>query len=333
MQILSEPTPAFNEMTAIRTETDFRQAALRLFHHQYRTCAPYRQYVDLAGIRPEDVQEVEDIPFLPIELFKSHRIYSGSLEENPPEILFKSSGTTTAIQSTHYVRSRAVYESSFLKAFERFYDKAERCNLYALLPSYLEREGSSLIYMIEKLIERSCDGGFFLYNHDELIERLNRRDRSKRTILFGVSFALLDLTERYRLDFHDEITVMETGGMKGRRRELPREELHRLLCDGLGVSAIHSEYGMCECLSQSYSSGSGIFHSPPWMRILVRDLHDPFRILGPGKRGGVNIIDLANIHSCAFIQTEDVGIRDGEGGFFIEGRIDKSDIRGCNLLI
>lgn len=311
------------------SEQEFEQLALEVFEYQREHCAPYRQYTDLMGV--EKVDCIEKIPFMPIELFKTHKIFDQE-DCSVSELQFTSSGTTGSVQSVHYVKERQIYEKSFFAAFEKFYDRAEQCNIYALLPSYLEREGSSLIYMIQKLIEKSSDGGFFLYNHDELLKKLSERDITKKTILFGVSFALLDMAEAYKVDFRDEVIVMETGGMKGRRKELPREELHALLCDSLGVSKIHSEYGMCECLSQSYSSGDGIFRSPEWMKLIIRDIHDPLLQLPAGARGGVNIIDLANIHSCSFLQTKDIGIVYPDGSFVIEGRMDNSDVRGCNLL-
>ena len=282
------------------------------------------------GCRPASIGSFEQIPFLPIEFFKDHKIYCG---EDPHELLFKSSGTTGMVQSSHYVRSAEIYERAFFAGFQKFYGKPEDVNIYALLPSYLEREGSSLIYMIEKLIENANDGGFFLYDHDRLIEKLEDRDKNKKTILWGVSFALLDLAENNGINLGDDVIVMETGGMKGRRREMTKEELHAALCRGLGVSKIHSEYGMCECLSQSYSAGDGIFYPSDTMRITVRDINDPFLKLENGKRGGINITDLANVYSCSFIQTQDTGISYADGSFRIDGRISMADIRGCNMLV
>lgn len=316
----------------ITTEEDFRSASLEIFLFQALNCPPYRQYLELIECDIYKIDTIEKIPFLPIELFKSHKIYYRQSVDDC-QLEFTSSGTTGSVPSRHYVKEKDIYEKSFLKTFEQFYDKVEDCNIYALLPSYLEREGSSLIYMIQSLISKSYDGGFFLYNHDELLERISNRDKRKKTILFGVSFALLDMAESYKVDFQDEVIVMETGGMKGRRKELPREELHELLCESLGVSKIDSEYGMCESLSQSYSYGNGIFKSPAYMRIMIRDIYDPFIFLPSNSRGGVNIIDLANIYSCSFIQTKDLGMLYSDGTFTIEGRMDNSDIRGCNLLV
>ena len=305
----------------IHSCTEFEKEALRQFLFQSQNCAPYREYIDLIGVDANNVKRLEEIPFLPIELFKSHKIYS-SLDKE--KVIFSSSGSG-GNQSFHYVADTKLYEQSFVEGFRKFYGDPEEINIYALLPSYLEREGSSLIYMIKHLIDMSCDGGFFLYDYDNLIERLKNRDKSRTTFLFGVTFALMDLVERYNLDLGDNVIVMETGGMKGRRRELPRDELH--------VKTIHSEYGMCECMSQGYSDGNGIFTTPPWMKIVTRSLGDPFRILARGKRGGINIIDLANINSCSFLQTQDKGMLFEDGTFTVEGRIDHSDIRGCNLLL
>lgn len=314
----------------ISSEEEFNSACLDVFRFQAESCAPYKQYCELIGKTPTNVNKRDEIPFLPVEFFKNHKIVSSSKEA---DIIFTSSGTTNSIQSKHYVTDVKVYEKSFKKGFEMFYDTPEKCNIYALLPSYLEREGSSLIYMVEGLIKNCADGDFFLYNHNELIERINNRDKKRKTILFGVSFALLDLAENHRLDLSENVYVMETGGMKGRRKELPREELHHILKERLNVKCIHSEYGMCEALSQSYSSGGGFFTSPPWMKIVIRDHNDPSSILSENRRGAINIIDLANYNSCSFLSTKDIGQRLGNNTFTVEGRITESDIRGCNLLI
>ena len=316
----------------ISDELNFQRVSLEVFQFQATNCAPYAEYLNLIGCDVSLVDSVDKIPFMPIELFKTHNVYYSS-DTSDSQLQFTSSGTTGSVQSVHYVKESVVYEKAFFKAFELFYGCAKDCNVYALLPSYLEREGSSLIYMIQSLIAESSDGGFYLYNHDELLDKLDKRDRSKKTILFGVSFALLDMAEEYKVDFKDDVIVMETGGMKGRRKELPREELHDLLCSSLGVSKIHSEYGMCECISQSYSYGDGVFRSPSWMKIVIRDIHNPFKMLPVGYRGGVNIIDLGNIYSCSFLQTKDLGVVSVDGSFMIEGRMDNSDIRGCNLLV
>lgn len=311
---------------SIATQTDFDRVALEVFRFQAEACAPYREYLELLGVDPAAVECPEQIPFLPIELFKSHRVYCGS---NPPQQIFTSSSTTGQTPSRHYVADLRIYEEAFTRSFELFYGPAEQTAIFALLPNYLEREGSSLIYMVEGLIRRG-GGGFYLYDHDALLRDMEAHQGKK--ILLGVSYALWDLAEEQRGALRDVI-VMETGGMKGRREELPREEFHRLLCDAFGVQSIHSEYGMAELMSQAYSDGNGIFRTPPWMRICVRDLNDPFRLLPNGATGGVNLIDLANFYSCSFLQTQDLGKLYEDGSFRILGRISGSEIRGCNLLV
>lgn len=311
---------------SIATQTDFDRVALEVFRFQAEACAPYREYLELLGVDPAAVECPEQIPFLPIELFKSHRVYCGS---NPPQQIFTSSSTTGQTPSRHYVADLRIYEEAFTRSFELFYGPAEQTAIFALLPNYLEREGSSLIYMVEGLIRRG-GGGFYLYDHDALLRDMEAHQGKK--ILLGVSYALWDLAEEQRGALHDVI-VMETGGMKGRREELPREEFHRLLCDAFGVQSIHSEYGMAELMSQAYSDGKGIFRTPPWMRICVRDLNDPFRLLPNGATGGINLIDLANLYSCSFLQTQDLGKVYDDGSFRILGRISGSEIRGCNLLV
>lgn len=311
---------------SIATQADFDRMTLEVFRFQAEACAPYREYLELLGVDPAAVECPKQIPFLPIELFKSHRVYCGS---NPPQQIFTSSSTTGQTPSRHYVADLRIYEEAFTRSFELFYGPAEQTAIYALLPNYLEREGSSLIYMVEGLIRRG-GGGFYLYDHDALLRDMEAHQGKK--ILLGVSYALWDLAEEQRGALHDVI-VMETGGMKGRREELPREEFHRLLCDAFGVQSIHSEYGMAELMSQAYSDGKGIFRTPPWMRICVRDLNDPFRLLPNGATGGVNLIDLANLYSCSFLQTQDLGKVYDDGSFRILGRISGSEIRGCNLLV
>lgn len=311
---------------SIATQADFDRMTLEVFRFQVEACAPYREYLELLGVDPAAVECPEQIPFLPIELFKSHRVYCGS---NPPQQIFTSSSTTGQTPSRHYVADLRIYEEAFTRSFELFYGPAEQTAIFALLPNYLEREGSSLIYMVEGLIRRG-GGGFYLYDHDALLRDMEAHQGKK--ILLGVSYALWDLAEEQRGALRDVI-VMETGGMKGRREELPREEFHRLLCDAFGVQSIHSEYGMAELMSQAYSDGNGIFRTPPWMRICVRDLNDPFRLLPNGATGGVNLIDLANLYSCSFLQTQDLGKVYDDGSFRILGRISGSEIRGCNLLV
>ena len=316
-----------DDIVSIGSEAEFSAAALALFRFQAERCEPYRRYVELLGINPAEVSCIEDIPFLPIELFKSHTIYCG---EGEPEMVFTSSSTTGQTPSRHPMAQLSIYERAFTEAFRTFYGPAEQYGIYALLPSYLQRKGSSLIYMADRLIAEAGSGGFYLDEYEKLIADMEADPKPK--ILLGVSYALWDLAERYAPKLHNTV-VMETGGMKGYREEIPKEELHRILCEGFGVERIHSEYGMAELTSQAYSSGEGIFRAPQWMKILVRDINDPFCLLPAGARGGVNIIDLANIYSCAFIETQDVGRTFADGSFAIEGRIDRSEIRGCNLLV
>ena len=278
------------------------------------------------------IKSYREIPFLPIQFFKSQDIIT---DGKSPEITFSSSGTTGMITSQHLVADVNLYIESFRKAFELFYGNVEDMAIVALLPSYLERSGSSLIYMVDDLIKRSnnSESGYFLYNHQDLFNTLSTlRDKGKKTVLFGVTYALLDFVENFNIDF-PELIVMETGGMKGKRKEMIREELHKILCAGFHVESIHSEYGMTELLSQGYSKGSGLFHTPPWMKILIRDTNDPLSLLDNKKTGAINVIDLANYYSCSFIATQDLGKFHQDGSFEILGRFDNSDIRGCNLLV
>lgn len=315
------------DIFSIENDVQFEAAALTLFRHQAVACAPYRTYLDLIGVAPDEVQSLYEIPFLPIALFKHHTIYCGT---TPPDVVFTSSATTGMTPSRHPMQSLAHYEEVFTRAFEHFYGSAERWSLYALLPNYLARKGSSLIYMADRLIRRCGSGGFYLDNYEQLIADMAADPKPK--ILLGVSYALWELAEQYAPKLRDTI-VMETGGMKGHREELPKEQFHRILCEGFGVEEIHSEYGMAELTSQAYSKGSNRFYCPRWMRVITRDVNDPFALHREATRGGLNIIDLANAASCAFIQTEDVGRTFDDGSFEIEGRIDHSEIRGCNLLV
>lgn len=320
--------PDIDRIFAIADDASFRREALALFGFQAERCEPYRQYLELIGVEPKAVREVEQIPFLPIGLFKTHNIYCG---EQPPEQVFTSSSTGGGVPSRHPMADLRIYERAFRGAFRHFYGDASQWSIYGLLPSYLERKGSSLIYMVDRLVaDGGGHGGFYLDDYERLLADIAADPRPK--ILLGVTYALLDLAEQFTPDLHD-VVVMETGGMKGRRKELPKEELHRILCKAFNVSAIHSEYGMAELTSQAYSKGGNRFVAPPWLRVFTRDLNDPFRLLAKGQRGGINIIDLANVYSCAFIQTEDAGRVLADGTFEIAGRIDKSEIRGCNLLV
>lgn len=314
------------------TAQDFENLTLKIFQHQAEYNSVYKKYISLLNLNPAEVTKVEDIPFLPIQFFKSHKILSS--KEKIVQT-FLSSGTTGMQQSKHHVTDLSLYEESYLKGFAHFYGNIEDYVVLALLPSYLEREGSSLIYMVEDLIKKSNnpESGFYLHNLDELIVTLNKlEEKGKKILLIGVSFALLDLIEKHQFSLKNTI-VMETGGMKGKRKEMIREELHEVLKKGFGTSEIHSEYGMTELLSQAYSKGHGVFDTPSWMKILIRDTEDALNILPNGKTGGINVIDLANVNSCSFIATQDLGKIHENGTFEILGRFDNSDIRGCNLLI
>ncbi len=316
-----------DELFRIAGDEAFEAAALETFRLQAERCAPYSEYLGMIGCDPRRVRRFAEVPFLPIGAFKWREVYCG---DTPPEALFTSSSTTGMTPSRHPMRSLALYEEAFVRAFRLFYGDPAQWSLYALLPSYLEREGSSLVYMADRLIAACGSGGFYLHDLDRLLDDLAADPKPR--ILLGVSYALWELAER-GVRLPEGTVVMETGGMKGRREELPKEEFHRLLCDAFGVETIHSEYGMAELTSQAYSSGGGIFRTPPWMRVLVRDINDPFELQPAGMRGGINIADLANRWSCAFVQTEDVGRLFADGSFTVEGRIDRSDIRGCNLLV
>jgi phenylacetate-coenzyme A ligase PaaK-like adenylate-forming protein len=325
-------TPNKQQVFSINSTAEFNKLALQIFKHQAQNCIIYKEFISGLHIDPSAVKSIAQIPFLPIEFFKSHQILSTN---EPAELTFTSSGTTGITTSSHYVTDKTWYEDSFRHAFQLFYGDIKDYTVLALLPSYLEREGSSLIYMVDDLIKQSenPDSGFFLYNHDDLYHQLKEQQRAKKpTLLIGVTFGLLDFIENYKVNF-PELIVMETGGMKGRRKEMIREELHEVLCKGFGVSSIHSEYGMTELLSQAYSKGEGIFICPPWMKIIIRDTNDPISTLANGKTGGINVIDMANINSCSFIATQDLGKTYADDSFEVLGRFDQSDIRGCNLLI
>ena len=320
------------EIFSISSTSEFKQLALRVFLYQAENNPVYREYLQILGTDVSKITSLEQIPFLPIEFFKSHQVISTNKEA---QAIFTSSGTTGNLTSRHYVPDLKIYEASFAKGFEQYYGAVSDYCILALLPSYLEREGSSLIYMMEKLIKDSKHekSGFYLHNHEELIATISDlKKQNQKILLLGVSFALLDLAEKFQLDL-DGVIVMETGGMKGRRKEITREELHAFLTQRLGVEKIHSEYGMTELLSQAYSKGDSLFFTPSWMKILIRDTYDPFSYEKQGQSGGVNVIDLANINSCSFIETQDLGRIHADGSFEILGRFDHSDIRGCNLLV
>ncbi len=316
----------------IRTDAEFDALALEVFQHQYNSNAVYREFCQHIGLSDREVNHIRDIPYLPVSLFKSRRIVSGNRLE---EVVFTSSGTTGVNPSRHFVTDLSLYRRSFQKTFEFFYGPVSDYCILALLPSYLEREGSSLVYMVNDLITNSGhpQSGFYLDDYDTLAENLNKLDHEgQRVLLIGVSFALLELASKYKFQLKNSL-VMETGGMKGRGPELIREELHLRLGSIFGLDRIHSEYGMTEMLTQAYSKGLGSYKTPPWLKVVLRDTDDPFVLIGPGRTGGVNIIDLANFNSCSFLATQDLGRVHTDGSFEIIGRFDHSDIRGCNLMV
>lgn len=326
------PFKVTSNLFSDHTTIDFEDLALKIFQHQAKNNSVYKKYISLLNIEPSEVTKISEIPFLPIQFFKSHQILSS---EESIQQTFLSSGTTGMQQSKHHVTDLSLYEQSYLKGFANFYGAIEDYVVLALLPSYLERDGSSLIYMVEDLIKKSKnpDSGFYLHNLEELKATLLKLEAAgKKILLVGVSFALLDLVDMHQFSLKNTI-VMETGGMKGKRKEMIREELHAVLKNGFGVAEIHSEYGMTELLSQAYSKGHGVFETPAWMKILIRDTEDPLSLLPNEKTGGINVIDLANFNSCSFIATQDLGKIHDNGTFEILGRFDNSDIRGCNLLI
>jgi phenylacetate-coenzyme A ligase PaaK-like adenylate-forming protein len=319
-------------MFNIQSQEDFTKVTIEVFKHQFKNNSVYRSFCDLLYLHPSDVSKIEEIPFLPIQFFKSRKVLS-SLEE--VQETFTSSGTTGSITSKHFVTDIKLYKESYLKGFAHFYGNIEDYVVLALLPNYLERESSSLVFMVDDFIRKSknIESGFYLNNIDELAKKLINLDEiGQKVLLMGVSFALLDLIEKHQFKLKNTI-IMETGGMKGRRKELIRNELHQLLQSGFGVDEIHSEYGMTELLSQGYSKGSGLFETPPWMKVLTRDTEDALTILPLGKAGGINVIDLANYNSCSFIATQDLGKVHKNQTFEILGRFDTSDIRGCNLMV
>lgn len=320
------------ELFTLSGQKQFEKIALKIFRYQHDNNLVYREFCNLLNIEKGNIKSLKQIPFLPIQFFKSHDVVSstGSIQET-----FTSSGTTGIITSKHLITDITLYEESYRNAFSEFYGNIENYTVLALLPSYLERSGSSLIYMVKDLIELSNNenSGFYLNNYDELTTKLIELDASgQNVILIGVTYALLDLIEKQHFQLKNTI-IMETGGMKGKRKEIIREELHELLCKGFGVSSIHSEYGMTELLSQAYSLGNGIFECPNWMTVLIRDTEDALSYVDTGKTGGINVIDLANINSCSFIATQDLGKKYPNNSFEVLGRFDNSDIRGCNLMV
>jgi len=314
--------------------SQFEAKALNVFHFQYHYNAVYKLFADTLGTNVSTVNSLTDIPFLPISFFKTHTISTTTFQE---QAVFESSGTTKTNTSRHYVKDLQVYTQSFLKGFELFYGNPQQWCIIGLLPSYLERQNSSLVVMVDELIKQSGHphSGFYLYEQERLAETLTLLEQQQQqTLLIGVTFALLNFAENFPMQLK-HTTIMETGGMKGRRTELTRQEVHGFLQNAFGVQHIHSEYGMTELLSQAYSKKDGIFQCPPWMKILVRDEEDPLHVYNsPNKKttGAINVIDLANIFSCSFIATEDAGVIYSDGSFEVLGRIDNSDMRGCSLL-
>jgi hypothetical protein len=321
----------------IQTEQDFLKASLETFRHQYEHSEIYRKFVDYLNISPEKVNSLEEIPFLPIEMFKNHQILDNN---KTSDMFFQSSGTTQMNLSRHWIADENIYKESIYKSFEQFIGKPEDFIFLGLLPSYLEKQNSSLIYMVDYLMKKSArpENGYFLYNHSDLLKLLNTL-KDKKVILFGVSFALLDFLDfclsgenEESLTPSENLTVIETGGMKGRKEEMTKNELLKILQKGFKTHKIYSEYSMTELLSQAYSLGNNEYECPNWMKIMVRNAEDPLTYEKEGRTGAINIIDLANIHSCSFIATQDLGKITGNI-FQVLGRIDHSDIRGCCLLV
>ena len=324
-------TPLKERIFTLESKEDFEECCLQVFKWQYERNAVYRKWCELLNRKPENTTQSNQIPFLPISFFRTHKVVSFSEE---PKGFFKSSGTTSNLQSKHWIRDYDIYERSFTKAFERFFGKADDYCFLAMLPNYQEQSNSSLIYMIDRLIKSSRvkDSGFYPYELDKVAQLLiENEEKNIPTILFGVSYALLDLAEKHTFKLK-HTTVFETGGMKGRRKEISKRELHSILCNAFGTDSIASEYGMCELFSQAYSKSDGLFLCPDWMKVIVKETNDPFSECKQGKSGIINIIDLANIDSCSFIATEDLGRINTDGSFEVLGRADNSVVKGCNLM-
>ena len=319
----------FSNLLAIKSDADFERIALEVFHYQLKNCSIYRDYVHL--LNRQNAKSLEEIPFLPIEFFKTNEIYCGQKSGN--DILFLSSGTGNSTRSKHIVRDIKLYESSFRASYLKFFGAISDHVILALLPNYQEQGNSSLVYMVDTLISDSGNNlsGFLLNEPEEIEIRYKKACASgKKVVIFGVSYALLDLAEK-NINLSEAI-IIETGGMKGRRKEISKKSLHLELMKGLNVPFVSSEYGMTELLSQAYSFEDGIFSCPPWMKVLFREVHDPLTLIEGNGKGAINVIDLANIHSCSFIATQDLG-RNVPGGFILEGRMEQSDLRGCNLMV
>lgn len=312
--------------------TDFEELALELFQYQAVHNQVYASFIQYLCLNPRDINCIDDIPFLPIRFFKTHEIRSINTS---PKVVFESSGTTKAEKSKHIISDISFYHQNAISIFEHFYGALADYKIFALLPSYLDRKNASLVHMINAFCQYSGnkpDETFYNRNYEGLLKAIGREHKHAKMLLIGVSFALLELAEKYHPHLPENCIVMETGGMKGQGRELPRIELHQILTEQLGVKSIHSEYGMTELLSQAYSSGAGKYFSPRQMRVLIRDIRDPFSYVKTGEQGAINIIDLANVESCAFIETQDLGKRNADGSFEVLGRMDEAMIRGCNLI-
>jgi hypothetical protein len=319
----------FSNLLAIKSDADFERITLEVFHYQLKNCSIYRDYVHL--LNRQNAKSFEEIPFLPIEFFKTNEIYCG--QKSDKDILFLSSGTGNSARSKHIVRDIKLYESNFRAIYHQFFGAIFNHVVLALLPNYQEQGNSSLVYMVDTLISDSGNNlsGFLLNEPEEIEIRYKKACASgKKVVIFGVSYALLDLAEK-NINLSEAI-IIETGGMKGRRKEISKKSLHLELIKGLNVPFVSSEYGMTELLSQAYSFEEGIFSCPPWMKVLFREVHDPLTLIEGSGKGAINVIDLANIHSCSFIATQDLG-RNVPGGFILEGRMEQSDLRGCNLMV
>ncbi len=323
---------AFKNKIFSENFNDFEAACIELFRFQFQNNPVYHAFCSYLHVSPDEVKKIHDIPFLPIELFKKHKILCHPFR---PRLIFESSGTTGMQRSRHYMAFPSLYHQSFRRAFNLFFGPVEDYIFLALLPGYLERKYSSLVYMVNGMIKMSQneEGGFYLHNMKKLARDLEKlKNGHKKIILFGVTHALLSFVENYHPDL-SSVIVMETGGMKGHGKEIPREQVYEILRNKGNASSICSEYGMTELSSQAYALRDGVFSCPPWMQVLMRDIYDPFCFLPLNKSGAINIIDLANITSCAFIATQDLGVLLPEGKFKVLGRTDHSDLRGCNLLV
>ena len=322
----------FEKIFDIKNHSEFKKQCLDIYNFQYENNKVYQNYCNMICEDPTDVNEINKIPFLPISFFKTKKILSTDNFEK----VFYSSGTTTNSRSKHFISSLKLYQKSFINNFKLNYSDITQYTILALLPNYYDNKDSSLIYMIEKLIKlsKSKESGFFLDDYINLSKKLIELDTKKerKTILIGVPYALLDMIDFNQFQLNNTI-IMETGGMKGRRKEMVRTELHEKLKRGFGVSKIHSEYGMTELLSQAYSKGDGVFKTPSWMKVIIRDINDAQNLDFNKKSGAINIIDLANYNSCSFIATDDMGKYINDDEFELIGRVDNSDIRGCNLLV